>query len=330
MKPDHLAGKEVIQAEVIIVGAGLAGLSASIYLARAKRDILVVDAGKSLAIWEPDVQNYLGFPNGISGEELIERGRSQAEKYGARFTSDYIEHVTLSGNTFSLRGRSEAYECNRLLLATGLYHLPPEIPGVSDCLGHSMFFCKDCDGWRVSGKRIAIIGGNQDAVEYALGMLHYSSSVTIFTNASRPTWGKEHAAWIKEYEIPVVAERVCEVCHQEGQLSSVTFQNGSVVELDAVFTTRGDVFHNRIAQMLGAAIDSEGQIEVNHCMRTTVDRLYAAGCVTPANCQMIVSAGQGAIAGQAINRDIFEESLATHSLRRQRKEQLKTSSQGKL
>ena len=88
------------------------------------------------------------------------------------------------------------------------------------------------------------------------------------------------------------------------------------MKIDYIFTTRGDIFHTGLAEKLGAKLDSDGQIKVDHCMRTSVPRLYAAGCVTPANCQMIIAAGQGAAAAQAINRDLFEESLATHSLRR--------------
>ena len=94
------------------------------------------------------------------------------------------------------------------------------------------------------------------------------------------------------------------------------------MKIDYLFTTRGDIFHNELARKLGAKVDSDGQIKVDQCMRTTVPRLYAAGCVTPANCQMIIAAGQGAAAAQAINRDLFEDGLATHSLRRFREEQL--------
>ena len=96
------------------------------------------------------------------------------------------------------------------------------------------------------------------------------------------------------------------------------------MKIDYIFTTRGDIFYNQLAKKLGAKLDPDGQIKVDQCMRTTVPRLYAAGCVTPANCQMIIAAGQGATAAQAINRDLFEESLASHSLRRVRETQLRS------
>jgi thioredoxin reductase (NADPH) len=185
-----------------------------------------------------------------------------------------------------------------------------------------MFFCKDCDGCRVRGKRIAIIGANNEAVEYALGMLHYSACVIIATNGAKPKWGKRQAKWLREYEIPIARQRICDVNHRKRKIRALEFAGGQSAKIDYIFTTRGDIFYNTLAKKLGAGLDAEGQIKIDQCMRTSVPRLYAAGCVTPANCQMIIAAGQGAAAAQAINRDLFEESLATHSLRRFRAAQI--------
>jgi thioredoxin reductase (NADPH) len=275
-----------------------------------------------MAKWEPVVENYLGFPGGVGGEELLKNGRTQAERYQARFVHDEIKTVSARKTFFVLKGGRTTYRAKRLLIATGIFHLPPEIPGVKQCLGHSMFFCKDCDGYRVRGKRIAIIGSNNEAVEYALGMLHYSACVIVATNGKRPFWDKQHARWLEEYEIPVARRRIRDVDHRKRKIRALEFASERSMKIDYLFTTRGDIFHNQLARKLGAKIDPDGQIQVDHCMRTTVPRLYAAGCVTPANCQMIIAAGQGAAAAQAINRDLFEESLATHSLRRFREAQL--------
>ena len=127
---------------------------------------------------------------------------------------------------------------------------------------------------------------------------------------------------LEEYEIPVARQRIRDVDHRKRKIRALDFAKGESVKIDYLFTTRGDIFHNQLAKKLGAKIDSDGQIKVDQCMRTTVPRLYAAGCVTPANCQMIIAAGQGAAAAQAINRDLFEESLATHSLRDFREAQI--------
>jgi len=308
--------------EVTIIGGGIAGLSAAIYLGRAQRDTLVIDSGHSMAKWEPIVENYLGFPNGVGGEELLKNGCRQARRHNVRFAHDEIRTVSSKKSGFVLKGKNKTYRAKRLLLATGIFHLPPEIPGVTECLGHSMFFCKDCDGFRVRGKRIAIIGVNNEAVEYALGMLHYSACVIVATNGTQPRWHKRHARWLAEYEIPVERNRIINVDHRKRKIHALDFAGGTCVKINYIFTTRGDIFHTGLAEKLGAKLDAHGQIKVDQCMRTSVPGLYAAGCVTPANCQMIIAAGQGAAAAQAINRDLFDESLATHSLRRFRDAQL--------
>jgi thioredoxin reductase (NADPH) len=107
--------------EVIIVGGGIAGLSAAIYLARALRDVLVIDAGESLAMWEPEVQNYLGFPDCIDGRELLKRGRAQAERYGASFAKEEIDQITVQAHGFLLVGKKAQFICQRLLLASDCF-----------------------------------------------------------------------------------------------------------------------------------------------------------------------------------------------------------------
>ncbi|MGH7970906.1 MAG: NAD(P)/FAD-dependent oxidoreductase, partial [Limisphaerales bacterium] len=311
-------------AEVIIVGGGLAGLSAAVYLVRAQRETMVVDSGKSMARWEPNVQNYLGFPQGIDGKDLLRRGRQQARRFGCLFRRDFILHAKATPKGFVLRGQTGSYACQRLLIATGAFHIPPDIPGVEPCLGHSMFFCKDCDGQRVQGKTVAIYGWTNEAVEYALGILLYSPRVFLVTDGRKPAWDAAHDHWLAEYKIPVYRESISKVFRAGRNIRGFAFQRGDPVAVEALFTTRGDIHFNQLAKELGAEIDEHNQIVVDANMRTTAPRLYAAGCVTPANCQMIIAAGQGATAAQAINRDLFEHDLAIHSLRRVRRRQLRS------
>src|SRR4051812_42957287 len=246
--------------EVIVVGGGIAGLSAAIYLARAQRDTLVIDSGHSMAKWEPKVENYLGFPKGVDGEDLLKNGRKQAERYGAEFLEDKITAARAVSGGFLLDGEKANYRATTVLLATGIFHIPPDIPGVKECLGHSMFFCKDCDGCRVRGKRIAIIGANNEAVEYALGMLYYSPCVIVATNGERIRWDKQHAAWLEEYEIPVETGRIRDLRHRRRKIQALMYDSEREVKIDYLFTTRGDIFHTELAEKLGAKLDREGQI----------------------------------------------------------------------
>src|SRR3954469_4933087 len=105
--------------DVVIVGGGPAGLSAAIYLGRAKRKVLVVDSNQTMCRWEPHVENYLGFPESIGGEELLKRGRQQAERYDIEFAEDTIETASGEIGEFTTEGKERKYEGQRLLLATG-------------------------------------------------------------------------------------------------------------------------------------------------------------------------------------------------------------------
>lgn len=301
--------------EVLIIGGGLAGLSAAVYLGRSRRDTLLVHSDRSMAKWEADVQNYLGFPDGIDGNELLRLGRAQVTRFHVGIVEDEISSLEkIKDGTFRAQGRESTYAAKRVLIATGLTHLPPDIPGVKDCLGKSLFFCKDCDAFRVQGRRIVIIGHGNEAVDYALAMLLYSPSVMIATNGNEPRWDGDRAAWLTEYRIMIRRERICRVEHDGGHLQGFAFEQGEQVAVDAAFTTRGDIYHSDLAEEAGASLDNQGEIIIDVHLQTTVPGLYAAGCVTPANCQMIIAAGQGATAAQAINRDLFEESLREHRL----------------
>ena len=156
-----------------------------------------------------------------------------------------------------------------------------------------------------------------------MGTLIYSPTVIVATNGEKIIWDRRHADLLEEYRIPVYEEPLIEVAHIEGRIQSIRLRNGPQVAIDYLFATRGDLCHNQLAQSLGARLNSDGEIEVDEHMCTSVSGLYAAGCVTPANCQMIIAAGQGASAAQAIHRDLFEEALRTHSLRRYREIQLR-------
>ena len=300
--------------EVVIIGGGLAGLSAAIYLGRSLRQTILVESGRSMARWEPEVQNYLGFPDGISGSELLDRGRRQAEAFGVPLIRDDVQTLGLGPGGFDVQGNRGRYHAQRVLLATGLTHLPPEIPGVKQCLGKSLFFCKDCDAYRLQGKRIAIIGANNEAADYALGMRAFSASVLLATNGKPAGWDPRRQQWIDEYELPIRYDPLRCIEHEEGRIRLLNFQEGPDVPVDAAFTTRGDVYHTDLAKQIGAELDATGQLVVDADMRTSVAGLYAAGCMTPANCQMVIAAGQGATAAQAINRDLFMTSLREHRL----------------
>jgi thioredoxin reductase (NADPH) len=185
-----------------------------------------------------------------------------------------------------------------------------------------MFFCKDCDGYRVHGKAVAIYGWTNEAVDYALAMLLYTPCVFLVTDGREPAWDGKCATWLTEYHLPVHTAKIVKVRRRGSMLRSLELQDGKEIAVRVLFTTRGDHYYNELAEALGAELDDAGEIKVDADCRTSVPGLFAAGCVTPANCQMVIAAGQGATAAQAINRELHDEALASHHLRLYRRAQL--------
>ena len=156
----------------------------------------------------------------------------------------------------------------------------------------------------------------QDSVTGTVAYVDAATRTIHLTDGRSPLWDSDWQKALAEYGVPVRREPIKALHHREGRLETIVFHNETTCSADAMFTTRGDVYHTALAEDLGARQDEEGQLLVDGDMRTTVKGLYAAGCVTPANCQMIIAAGQGATAAQAIDQDLFEESLRSHRLPR--------------
>src|SRR5207244_4544521 len=155
-----------------------------------------------------------------------------------------------------------------------------------------------------------------------MGMLLFSSTIIVVTDSHEIQWDKQHAKWLKEYAIPVFTQPIVRFDHKNREIQSITFEDRTCVDIEVIFTTRGDIYYNKLARSLGAKVSKRGEVVVDADQRTSVAGLYAAGCITPANCQLIIAGGQGAIAAQAINKDLLEEDLRDHRLRGLRTAQL--------
>jgi thioredoxin reductase (NADPH) len=145
--------------DCVVIGAGPAGLTAAIYLARFRRRLLVVDAAESRAEWIPRSHNHTGFPDGVSGVELLRRMRLQAERYGARIQRGSIEALIREGDGFMARGSGLEISAGTILIATGVVDTPPAIPDARNAVRRGLLrFCPICDGYEVIDKRLAVIG----------------------------------------------------------------------------------------------------------------------------------------------------------------------------
>ncbi len=301
--------------KVLILGSGPAGLAAAIYAARADLEPLVLtgtDLGGQAALTYT-IENYPGFPEGIGGAELGELFQKQAERFGARIEFDTANTVDLSRRPFHVIGDAGEYEADALIIATGASPNHLNVPGERELTGKGVSYCATCDGWFFKDKKVVVVGGGDSALEEALFLTRYATSVTIIHRRSELRAGpllqkrarenpKIQFIWNTVVTEILGSEKVAGV-----RLKNVESGEESLFETDGVFIFIGHTPNTQIFRGQ-LEMDERGYIKVNHLMETDVPGVFAAGEVAdPHFRQVITSAGMGAAA--AIQATRYLESL---------------------
>lgn len=271
--------------DVTIIGAGPAGISASLYAKRANLKVLVLYHGKSNLEMSERVENYYGFPNGISGDELYNNGIEQAKKLGVEIKEVEIFGVQNLGKTYEIITSENKIETKTLIIATGNKKLRPNIPGVIEFEGKGISYCAICDGFFFRNKNVAIIGNGKFALSEAEELSNVVGNVTILTN------GLEEPK--SEFEIN--SKKIKEI-KGDTKVHSVEFEDGTNIEVDGIFIALGEAGASNFAKTLGILQVGEN-IEVNKKMETNVKGVFACGNATGGLLQICKAVYEGAEAG---------------------------------
>lgn len=296
--------------DCLIVGGGPAGLTAAIYLARFHLDILVVDAGKSRAGWIPCTHNHAGFPDGISGRELLERMRAQAQKYGAKIVSDRVSKLELdedSGLFAATWGAGKA-QARSVLLATGVTNRrPPMDEDLHDeALSRGLIrYCPICDGYEVTDKKVGVIGSDSHGVAEAVFIRGFTEDVTLIAPDKALDLDPKDQAKLKMAEIDCV-DGPAQAVAVSDQCIVVETAEGTYT-FDSVYPALGSDTHTQLAEMLGARLNDQGCVGVDAHQRTNVERFYAAGDVVIGLDQISHAMGEGGVAATTIRNDLAKE-----------------------
>lgn len=307
--------KPVEQRDLIILGSGPAGLSAALYAARADLDPLVL-TGMTLhgqASTTDIIENYPGFPKGISGPELGQLFQTQAERFGAKIEMDQALKVDLKKMPITLESYSKQYQCKSLIITTGATHRKLRVPGEKELAGRGVSYCGTCDGWFFKGKDIVVVGGGDSALEEGLFLTRFANSVTVIHRRDELRAGAilQKRAFanpkIKFIWDTIVTEILGEDAVSAVKLKNVKTEEEKVYETKGVFIFIG---HYPNSQMFAdqLELDDEGYIVINKYMETSIPGVFAAGEVAdPSFRQVITSAGMGA--GAAIQATRYLEEL---------------------
>jgi thioredoxin reductase (NADPH) len=288
-----------VEIDCLVIGGGPAGLTATIYLARYRRTVLVADGGKSRAAFIPKSHNYPGF-KGIAGPELLARLREQAQMYGGMIHDREVDSLRREApGMFVAESEAGRTRARSVVLATGLIDNTPEIIGMSDPLAGGLIrYCPICDGYEATDKRIGVLGPVGEAGKKALFLRTYSRDVWLFAT-DVPHGGSELKNQLMDAGVRLTG-KPRRIQRNSGTLA-VGLEGGDHQDLDVLYAATGCCVRSQLATTLGAACTESGNLKVNEHQQTTVDGLYAIGDVVSDLHQLSVAIGHAAIAATHVH-----------------------------
>lgn len=273
--------------DVIIIGKGPAGISASLYTVRAGLKTTIIGKDYGALSKATEIENYYGFENTISGSELVSTGIAQAKGIGAVLIDDEVVGIGFE-DVFTVKTASKVFKADSLIIATGSPRKAPQIDGLSKYEGKGVSYCAVCDAFFYRGKDVAVLGCCDYALSEAMELLPIAKSVTIVTNAKKPIDGIPQE--IKVIETPI------DKLLGDDILRGLSFVDGTQISVSGLFVAVGVAGSNDLAKKLG--VNTNGtKIVVDENMATNLPGLYAVGDCTGGMLQIAKAVYEGAKAG---------------------------------
>jgi thioredoxin reductase len=296
--------------DCIVVGAGPAGLSAALMLARCCRSVLVCDSGEYRNLRSTGVHNYL-TRDGTAPADFLRLARKDL----GRFPSVEMREIEVLDATRSPDGfrvvcaDGSQISCRKLLLATGVVDELPELEGLAELYGISVHHCPYCDAWQWKDQPIGIYGRGDEGSALALGLTVWSRDLVLCTDGPGGL-SDDHRHQLIRAGIEVREDRVVRLEGKDGRLEHIMFRNGEALPRRALFVCSGQHQRSGLAGKLGCRFTSNGAVDTGTCEATDVPGLYVAGDASKEAQFVIVAAAEGAEAGMAINKALLKEDLA--------------------
>ncbi|MGZ4856795.1 MAG: thioredoxin-disulfide reductase [Methanobacteriaceae archaeon] len=299
--------------DIIIIGAGPAGLTAALYSGRQNFRTLILEkmitGGVGAEV--PMMENFPGFEI-IAGKQLIELMKKQALKHSEIREKEEVKKVELVGDKIELSADEKKYLTRAIIISTGSKHRQLKVPGELEFLGRGVCYCATCDGPLYQGKKVLIIGGGNSATQEALYLENIGVNVALVHRRDELRAENYLQDMLKEKDIPIFWDSVVkEIMGGDTGVKSVVLHNRKTgenkeVEIDGIFISIGDVPSNQVAASIGVELDSNGYIITDKSQRTNLPRVYAAGDITGGVKQWVVACSEGAIAALSAYEDLIK------------------------
>ena len=288
--------------DCLVVGGGPAGLTAALYLARFRRHVLVIDADRGRAATIPLTHNFPGFPDGISGQNLLARMREQVRRYGAVLQEGSVDSLGTDEDGFTATAGGEPIHASSVILTTGVQDRDSGIPDVrAATLNGSVRWCPVCDGYEVIDQNVALLASTTTGLSHALFLRTYTRDLTLFFSPDDPPFSTADRQELTQAGIRLVSDPIEALRPTLDGRVEILLATGRKFEFDTLYPMMGHETQSALATTLGAQCDEDGELVVDGQQETSVPGLYAAGDVVNALNQMTVGMAHAATAATAVH-----------------------------
>ena len=278
--------------DVIIVGSGPAGISASLYTKRANLETLIISKGTGTLEKVGKIENYYGLNSNVDGEKLQQVGEEQAKSLGIEIKKEEVMQIEYSTN-FIVKTLSHIYEAKTIILSTGSNRKTIKIKGIKEFEGRGVSFCATCDAFFFRGKNVGVLGSKDYALHEAQELLPIANSVIMLTNGEEPVQ--------KRVEGLEIEERKIREFRGIEKIEEIEFEDNTKKNIDGVFIAIGTASSSDLARKLGVKLEEKtNNIIVNEKMETNMPGLYACGDCTGGILQIAKAVYEGMVAGMSV------------------------------
>lgn len=282
--------------EIIILGAGPAGLQAGIHSARRKHSVLILGKPEASALYSAHIENYFGFAEKVDGKELLLAGMAQAQKFGAHILQeDAVKLEVLEDKTFLVETeRGKIFQALALILSIGVKRKKKIFKKEEQYVGKGLSYCVDCDAWFYRGKRVVVLGDGSAGLHGAKTLTQFAEKVYFVPLKEIEGLYEE----LKDLPVVVLEDKPLEILGED-QVTGLAFEGGKIIEVDGIFIEIGAKGALELIAPLGVELDPEtfSFVRVDKKMQTTIEGIFACGDLTGPPLQLAKAVGEGCIAG---------------------------------
>ncbi|MEP0212503.1 MAG: NAD(P)/FAD-dependent oxidoreductase [Cellulophaga sp.] len=293
--------------DVIIIGGSYSGLSAAMTLGRSLRNVIIIDAGKPCNRDTPHSQNFI-TQDGEKPNIISEKAKKQVLAYNSvKLVSDTAINAKKVTDGFRVNTQSgTTYNAKKIIVATGVKDILPEIKGLKDTWAKSVIHCPYCHGYEFKNKKTAILS-NGDKAYHLIPLVHnLSKQLTIITQGKH-NFSAEQLKNIKKNDISIVEKDILEIEHQNGAVKNVIYKDGSTEDFDAIYVQIDFKQHTNIPQEIGCLLTDQGYIQVDDMQKTNIHGVYACGDNTTRFRSVANAVRSGNVAGSMLNMELSHE-----------------------